>query len=55
MTTKYFLKFIGDKNVTLAKAHDHEQEQILRRNNYEETTEEFYQWIWAETQPVKEN
>jgi hypothetical protein len=54
MTIKYFVKFIGDRNVTLAKARDHEQEQILRHNNYEETTEEFYQWVRSETQPVKE-
>ncbi len=49
MTTKYFVKFIGDKNVTLAKAHNRHQENILRRNNYEQTTEQFYQWVRSHT------
>lgn len=39
METRYFLKFIGTKNVTLAVARSHNEATILRRNQYEETTQ----------------
>lgn len=49
MQTKYFVKFIGDKNVTLAKAHDSHEEEVLVDNNYEETTQQFYNWLRSQT------
>lgn len=52
MGTRYFVKFIGDKHVTVALAHNTEEAQTLIRNQFEETTENFYRWVQANTQPL---
>ncbi len=52
MGTKYFVKFIGDKHVTVAVARNEEEAQTLSRNHFEETTETFYNWVRSNTQPL---
>jgi hypothetical protein len=54
METRYFVKFIGDKHVTIAKAATQNETEILRRNQYEETTENFYQWLSQNTRRIEE-
>ena len=49
MQIRYFVKFIGDKFVTLAKAHDDAEASTLIHNQYEETTESFYNWVRTQT------
>lgn len=53
MEMRYFIKFIGDKNVTLAVAHNNNEATVLKNNQFEETTAEFYQWVRAQTQKVR--
>jgi len=48
-TTQYFVKFISDKNVTIAKAETETDAKILMQNQYEPTTPEFYQWVIENT------
>lgn len=50
--TRYFVKFIGDKNVSLAKAHTEQEAELLRRNQYESASESFYNWVRQNTRPV---
>ena len=45
METRYFVKFIGDTFVTVAKAQDAAEAQTLIDNQYEETTDDFYDWV----------
>jgi hypothetical protein len=52
METRYFVKFIGDKNVTLAVAYKPAEVEMLRRNHYEETTQSFYQWVQQHTHRI---
>ncbi len=49
METRYFVKFIGDKHVTLAVARSVNEAQVLIRNQFEETTAEFYSWVQSQT------
>jgi hypothetical protein len=49
---QYFVKFIGDQHVALAKAHTDEEVEILLLNHYEATTEDFYDWVLQQTQPL---
>lgn len=49
METRYFLKFIGDKHVTLAVAHTNNEAELLIHNQFEETTAEFYAWVRSQT------
>lgn len=53
METRYFVKFIGDKNVTLALAHTESEAEILVNNQFEETTAEFYEWVRSQTSEVR--
>jgi hypothetical protein len=50
METRYFVKFIGEKHVTIAKAKSPNEVETLRRNHYEETTHTFYSWVYQNTQ-----
>lgn len=52
MVIRYFVKFIGTMNVTLALAHDEIEATILKRNQFEETTEAFYTWLQSQTQKI---
>lgn len=52
METRYFVKFVGDKNVTLAVAHTNNEVIVLKNNQFEETTPEFYQWVRSQTRKV---
>lgn len=52
METRYFVKFIGDKNVTLAIAYSQDEATTLKRNQFEETTENFYKWVQSQTQRI---
>ncbi|MEM6282731.1 MAG: hypothetical protein AAF787_11100 [Chloroflexota bacterium] len=52
METRYFVKFIGDKHVTIAKAHNVAEAAVLIDNQYEETTEFFYNWVRQQTAQV---
>lgn len=52
MQTRYFVKFIGDKHVTVAKAQNPYQAEILLNNQYEETTLAFYTWVQQNTRQV---
>jgi len=53
METRYFVKFIGDKHVTLAKAQTRAQAETLKSNQFEETTAQFYRWVQAQTNRVR--
>lgn len=52
METRYFVKFIGDKNVTLAVARSRAEARILTDNQYEETTKSFYEWLRSQTRKI---
>lgn len=52
METRYFVKFVGDKNVTVAVAKSSEEANILKQNQYEETTREFYNWVLSNTSKI---
>jgi hypothetical protein len=52
MDTRYFVKFIGDKHVTLAVARSNSEAETLIRNQFEETTPEFYRWVQAQTKQI---
>ena len=49
METRYFVKFVGDTFVTVAKAHSDTEAETLLDNQYEETTEEFFDWVRSNT------
>lgn len=49
METQYFVKFIGDKNVALARAHNAHEAEVLRRNQYDACSRDFYQWVISNT------
>ncbi len=51
METRYFVKFVGEKHVTVAKARNTQDVETLLRNQYEETTEIFYNWVRENTAP----
>lgn len=52
METRYFVKFIGPKNVVLALAHDNNEVLTLKGNQFEETTVTFYKWIQSQTRKI---
>jgi hypothetical protein len=52
MDVQYFVKFIGDRYVTVAKARSSSEADTLRRNQYEPTTPEFYHWVRDNTRPL---
>jgi len=52
METRYFVKFIGDKHVTVAIAHNVNEAQTLIRNQFEETTQTFYHWVRSHTSKI---
>ena len=52
MDTRYFVKFIGDKHVTLAVANSNNEAETLIRNQFEETTPEFYSWVQSHPQKL---
>lgn len=52
MNTRYFVKFIGDKNVTVAVARSENDAETLLANNYEETTADFYNWVQSNTRKI---
>lgn len=52
METRYFVKFIGDKHVTVAIAQTPADAEILLANQYEETTEAFYNWVRSNTRKI---
>lgn len=53
METRYFVKFIGDKNVTLAVARNQNEAAVLQQNQFEETSQSFFSWVQAKTQIVR--
>ena len=55
INVQYFVKFIGDRHVTVAKAYSEYEADVLRRNQYEPTTPEFYEWVRRTTRPVTAN
>ena len=50
--TRYSIKFIGDRNVTLAGAYNECAVETLKTNQFEETTENFYKWAQLQTSPI---
>ena len=50
---RYFVKFIGTKNVTLAIAQNQDEATVLATNQFEETTQSFYTWVQNQTQVVR--
>ncbi len=52
METRYFVKFVGDKHVTLAVARNRTEASMLKSNQFEETTQTFYQWVQSKTQQI---
>ncbi|MEM9952608.1 MAG: hypothetical protein AAF846_13465 [Chloroflexota bacterium] len=52
METRYFVKFIGDKHVTLAVASNTQEAETLKHNKFEETTQHFYQWVQSQTRKI---
>lgn len=52
METRYFVKFIGDKHVTIATAHNESEADTLVVNQFEETTETFFEWVKSQTQRI---
>lgn len=52
MESRYFVKFIGDKHVTVAIANSSEEANTLKHNQFEETTQSFYQWVQNQTRKV---
>ncbi|MGB7340580.1 MAG: hypothetical protein WBC91_16910 [Phototrophicaceae bacterium] len=53
MENRYFVKFIGTKNVTLAVARNQDEAVVLQRNQFEETTQSFYSWVQSQTQTIR--
>ncbi len=52
MDTRYFVKFIGDKHVTVALAKTASEAKALQNNQFEETTAEFYNWVREKTRKI---
>ena len=52
METRYFVKFVGEKHVTVAKARTAQEVETLLTNQYEETTESFFNWIRDNTTQI---
>ncbi|MCI0712636.1 MAG: hypothetical protein L0154_20945 [Chloroflexi bacterium] len=55
MDIQYFVKFIGDKHVTVAKAYNENEAKVLRTNQYEKTTPQFYEWVRSKTNLIEAN
>lgn len=52
MATQFFVKYIGDRYVTVAKAKTEQEAHILHSNDYQTCSESFYKWVIENTRKL---